>query len=290
MHCPNCGNKIDDNDKFCRSCGKSLLSNENEIVIDNNTATQTDNSATQPPYCTNCGESVGSLKICPHCQMKTKKNYKKYCRCCGGMLDTKCFCANCRSYSKKSFVEVFINILSYFLIAFCYYVGLLWVVANQKPIHGGCIILLTLVVHVLLYKYNCKLLFNKTRKSKSVFICICILCYAFAVLFASNFIANRTSDSYNAIMYSENIVKQKLKNPESMIINNSTVEDTFLDVENNVNYFIINVDYSAQNGFGGYNREEETIYVRVYRDNGIVEKISVLEYAENEINCSKLIQ
>ena len=75
-----------------------------------------------------------------------------------------------------------------------------------------------------------------------------------------------------------------------MIINNSMVEDTFLDVENNVNYFIISVDYSAQNGFGGYNRKEEKVYVRVYKDNGRIEKISIFEYAENEMNCSKPIQ
>lgn len=293
MYCSNCGNKIDDNDKFCRSCGKSVLSNANEIVVEDNTVTQADSSATQPPYCTNCGKSVGPLKICPSCHLKTKKSYKKYCRYCGGIITENKKCKDCGSPGKISFAETiirfFITIL--FVVNYVYAAGCIFVA--KMIVEGITVLIGTLLVHIFIYRkksiqnIKIKLLHKNARKTKLSLIYVGVFFSMFLILILSAAVSDSPlgnfSNNSQAVSYSENIVRKTLKNPSSMKINKSKVEESFT-TDDGWTYYKVVIDYSAQNGFGGYNRDTEEIYVRSLQYSGIIEQISATEYVSTRLS------
>lgn len=78
-------------------------------------------------------------------------------------------------------------------------------------------------------------------------------------------------------MYIENSIKATLKNPNSFSIN-SISERAEPIIGDKYTYYIVSVDYSAQNGFGGYNREQELYYVKATNDGKTVSSISEYEY------------
>jgi len=84
--------------------------------------------------------------------------------------------------------------------------------------------------------------------------------------------------------YIGDTIKATLKNPNSLIINSiSEKVDTITDDE--YSYYIVDVDYSAQNGFGGYNREQKVYYAKCSNDGKAVSIISDVEYYNATDEC-----
>ena len=71
---------------------------------------------------------------------------------------------------------------------------------------------------------------------------------------------------------------QNFKNPNSLQINNTDIGNEFDDEE--YYYYKIIVDYSAQNGFGGYNRDAFEVVVKVNKATRQAIPIDFAEYVE----------
>ena len=97
---------------------------------------------------------------------------------------------------------------------------------------------------------------NKVRKVKNTFatllLLICILfCYSCDVLGFTNY-------DTQAISIAKQLVGNDLKNPYSAVWNDVRVE-----MKDDYNRYIVYVDVSAQNGFGGYNRHQYYVGFRI---------------------------
>lgn len=290
MYCSNCGNKIDDNDKFCRSCGNSVSNTRTEIVAENNIDTQKENTTTQPPYCTNCGKSIGSLKICPNCHLKTKKSYKKYCRYCGGIIGENKKCSDCDTSGTMTFIERVVRLILAVILAFFYILAFSLVVGGNT-VAGFILFIATLLTQIFLYrkkqihKFKTKLVNSKNKKVKFSLIYACvpfalILGFLISGMVSVSPLGNDLTTKSQAISYSQQLIRENLKNPDSLKVHSSTVLDDFSD--ENTNYYEVKIDYSAQNGFGGYNRKQETIYVKVFKYGGSAIQISGTEYVSKK--------
>lgn len=67
-------------------------------------------------------------------------------------------------------------------------------------------------------------------------------------------------------LYAEEDIKSVLKNPQSLMINNLTFNEDPIEIDGCC-YCNFDVDFSAQNGFGGYDREVITYYLCYESDN-----------------------
>ena len=74
-------------------------------------------------------------------------------------------------------------------------------------------------------------------------------------------------------------MKAKLKNPESFQLHSILVKYEF-EYED-YHYYSVSIDYSAQNGFGGYNRDDDyDIYLKVNNDTDKPKEIYYTEYSD----------
>lgn len=74
----------------------------------------------------------------------------------------------------------------------------------------------------------------------------------------------------------ESTLKGRLKNPESLQVHSTDLDSTY---EDDNNYFCtIAVDYSAQNGFGGYNRDILISYLQISKTAGSVTELDKVSY------------
>lgn len=62
--------------------------------------------------------------------------------------------------------------------------------------------------------------------------------------------------------FTTEVLRSQLKNPQSLQVHSITVEPGYHEDDENC-YFAVIIDYSAQNGFGGYNRETWESYVQL---------------------------
>ncbi len=286
MYCSKCGNKIEDNDKFCRSCGNSIIIT-NDKPVDSSVPTPLTSTQTSAPFCTNCGEAVGKSKICPRCHLKTKKNYKKYCRYCGGTVGEKKKCSVCGSLARISVIETIVRFFITALMVFFYLFALGDIFLNKQIVVGLITLIGTLVIHIFVYrkkqikKFKTKLVHKKARKLLLSLIYVGIFIGLIAVPLIgtalNNSVIGEYVDNSRVISYSENIIRQTLKNPSSMKINNSSVEESFT-TDDNWTYYKVVVDYSAQNEFGGYGRNTKEIYVRSFEYADIIQQVSATDY------------
>lgn len=72
-------------------------------------------------------------------------------------------------------------------------------------------------------------------------------------------------------------LKDRLKNPESLQIHSAILEED--PYEDDLVYFcMVAVDYSAQNGFGGYNRDTLKSYIRIVKSTGTITELDRASY------------
>lgn len=80
-----------------------------------------------------------------------------------------------------------------------------------------------------------------------------------------------------AITAVETSLKDRLKNPESLQIHNIITESD--SYEDDLVYFCaVEVDYSAQNGFGGYNRDTLKSYIKIAKSTGTITELDETSY------------
>lgn len=84
--------------------------------------------------------------------------------------------------------------------------------------------------------------------------------------------------------YIEDTIKATLKNPNSLIIN-SISEKVAPVTDDEYSYYIVDVDYSAQNGFGGYNREQKVYYAKCTNSGKTVSILSDVDYFNATDEC-----
>lgn len=91
--------------------------------------------------------------------------------------------------------------------------------------------------------------------------------------------SNTSADpDYVAKAYAESVLKNNLKNPQSLQVHSTKIT---VDFEyDNYHFYNITIDYSAQNGFGGYNRDNYDVLVKVSKSTNIASKASLDEYGD----------
>lgn len=82
----------------------------------------------------------------------------------------------------------------------------------------------------------------------------------------------------------EEEIKSILKNPNSLIVNNICESAEAVEDADNC-YYQITVDYSAQNGFGGYNRDTAVYYIKAVKSTRLISEIPENEYVDNVNNA-----
>lgn len=79
-----------------------------------------------------------------------------------------------------------------------------------------------------------------------------------------------------AVAAVETALKDHLKNPESLQIHSNNIDDRYED--DSACFYTIVVDYSAQNGFGGYNRDTLKSYIRIDKSVGAITELDGASY------------
>ena len=215
-------------------------------------------------YCGNCGQKT-SKKICPHCGNNARKA-NRFCKWCGNEVDPNAVvCPNCHEKQKEGFGAKLAKLLS---VALAVIFVILAVAFIQE---GGAVSAVCFVVAAILLLPAVKSAIKKATFGKkgvrtlltfgrSVAIVVAIIA-AFSLLPESEPAANKVYKDVAteaALQVFHNEVN--LKNESSFVLNDSKV--TYVDNYNdNPNLALVTVvlDYSAQNGFGGMNRDTYTV-------------------------------
>lgn len=122
---------------------------------------------------------------------------------------------------------------------------------------------------------------NKTKSVVIYRIIGILLLISILVLSFSSCIFNHKTDGgikkAGLTSYITTIMRDKLKNPESFQLHHVLVMNEFENKD--YTYYSVSIDYSAQNGFGGYNRDEDyTLRFKVHNKTDKVYEISYTEY------------
>lgn len=117
----------------------------------------------------------------------------------------------------------------------------------------------------------------KVIRSICLFLVLVVLCGALSGCYDQNKnTTNQKSSTQDAIAHDvEDYIKSYLKNPQSLQINDLVFHEYPIEIENRY-YSSLDVDFSAQNGFGGYDREVVTYYI--CHENGVSRSLSRREY------------
>ena len=241
MFCKKCGNQLDDNAMFCPNCGEKCSADVDAVVEQNKNESQK----------LSMGERL--LRI--------------------------------------------LNIATIVITAFVSFINF-----ASENIVGGIITVLIpilLIVFVFRKKQMSKIKNKIASVSARKWVVTLIYLLLPAVMFASIGISTafESSDAGNdtvevgntpvdyksiAMEFAERNVetdlKSSLKNPNSLQINGYSVYSRF-ETENYW-YYSIAVDYSAQNGFGGYNRDNYKVSLKINKNSNLASKVTDQEYAD----------
>lgn len=99
----------------------------------------------------------------------------------------------------------------------------------------------------------------KMKKSKSKMFLIGMIVLGLAFMLACS---SYSSEELTAVTAAKQEIKETLRNPNTVQWNSVSIYD-----EDANHQYIVEVDYSAQNAFGGYNRSTEYVFIRTYPDN-----------------------
>lgn len=237
-------------------------------------------------YCTNCG-CESNKKVCIQCGVKNKKLHN-YCYFCGNALDPNAvICPNCKEYiklPKKSFIlDIILLLFSLFTFLLFFTLKETFKISFSKSyffIILSIILALPAVKNIIRkYLYNKSSLLKKSINIGRYVLIIALAFASFAVFPTKeiNSATNALNEELSKPVFSEedavnaavNVFhnKIKLKNEDSFTINGTKVTELPPD-ENRIEQVWVEIDYSAQNGFGGYNRETKTIILEYNTESG----------------------
>ena len=127
---------------------------------------------------------------------------------------------------------------------------------------------------------------NNRGKQSSVFRKCWILLITSLLLFSlssclltTNSKSDKPKQKASISSHITSIMEDKLKNPESFQLHSVLVKNEF--EHDGYRYFSVSIDYSAQNGFGGYNRDDDyDFYFKVDNDTDKAKEIYYTEYSD----------
>ena len=227
-----------------------------------------------------------------------------YCEKCGTQLnDNALFCSNCGEkcsaainitepptlVKKKTFGgEKFLRFINIVAIIFTMFIGVINLLVSN--IVGGIIMVLSTMLLIIfvfrkkqITKIKDKLVNFKACKLTIVVIYLLLPVVMFTSVGIGNSFEDGNSSSSNpdtiAVSYAESVLKGRLKNPDSLQIHSSKI---YVDFEyGNYHYYSITIDYSAQNGFGGYNRDNDyDVLVKVSKATNKASEATTEEYLD----------
>ena len=217
-------------------------------------------------YCTNCGKE-SSKRVCPHCGVKAGKTHH-FCAWCGTELDEHSeVCPNCKERVRPRKIGMIVSLLFILLFVFLAEYSL----AFEKNGTTNYLALFIAAVGVLLWLPPVKQLLMKIthdkRKLRPILnIARVVLCFALVVAMSSAMEGSKSKFVQSPTEVAVEIFHQEvtLKNEDSFVLNDSHVTT---EKWSNGRYFItVVLDYSAQNGFGGMNRDTYTVTL-IYDEN-----------------------
>lgn len=223
-------------------------------------------------YCTSCGAMSGR-KICKACGVKENKEHK-YCGWCGAPLnENAAVCTNCGMKVKPNrLFNVIGTIVGIFLllIAALSSLSILAIGSIEMRISAYFIYISTLAfAGILCFPFadrQIKAVFLGKKFARQIAPLVRIVLVVVLVMVANKsatYAIVNQQYSVNSTIALEAAVtvfheKVQLKNEDSFTLNDYkvVVDDRPYKGQDNLHYIMVNLDYSAQNGFGGNNRTD----------------------------------
>lgn len=219
-------------------------------------------------YCTNCG-TENTKKICNSCGVKINKTHK-YCGYCGKEINENAvICTACGKSIKPTVKDKIFNILGWIFALFFIFLAIPSIENSDYlgiAFCFGAAIISTPIIGKLLKKIF------KGKLSTIIRIVLIIVCFACSLEFSQDVqfeIYQEDATAAAEVVFHEEV---NLKNEASFVINDSKVTYETEDYTKKVDYAadtyktypnvrLVNVviDYSAENGFGGTNRDTYTV-------------------------------
>lgn len=228
-----------------------------------------------------------------------------YCKYCGNELeDSSLFCNKCgkaqaepvqSSKKKKNKVKLslkekgirFTSCISLIVIYLIAITTTIYLLAYGGGVVPGLLIFAAALVYqlTLFKKERIKAITNIAKNSVRRLVIVTVYFILPITLLVGSFeysyyviIGN---SSAVAQRYVENTLKSNLKNPQSLQIHDIEFKNELEDKDNK--YFHVEIEYSAQNSFGGYNRDTYIKYVQVVKNTGDAYEISQQEFKNKSI-------
>ena len=223
-------------------------------------------------YCTSCGEKSGH-KICKSCGVKENKEHK-YCGWCGAPLnESAAVCTNCGMKVKPNrLLNAIGTIIGIFLLLFAALISLNILGIGTVKMHIAALfisIAALVIAGVLCFPFadrQIKAVSLGNKLARQIAPLARIVLIVVLVMVANKSATYAIVDpqySVNSTVALEAAVtvfheKVQLKNEDSFTVNDYkvVVDDRPYKGQDNLRYIMVNLDYSAQNGFGGNNRTD----------------------------------
>lgn len=230
-------------------------------------------------YCTNCG-AASSKKVCMSCGVK-KNSTHKYCEFCGAELAEKAaICTNCKESVKGE--PIFWNIIN-ILVSIPLMAVLFMAIGEGQPILViGCLLLSILLCLPFIKTVIRKATIGKKgmRKILKLVRNLAVVLFFFIGMVnlqeieVEHIVYNGNATAAAEVVFHEEV---HLKNESSYVLNGSDVKwqtTPYNDVEGSPWRLVwVTLDYSAQNGFGGTNRNTYTVEMLFNMNTGTYHRI-----------------
>ena len=212
-------------------------------------------------FCTNCGKET-SKKICEHCGVR---HYDTNCFCswCGTELDANAaICLNCQEKTKPGKFSKIGKLLGVLVAILCFFFGIAYIgdgvyVATAAAVVAGLLALpfiKSLLWKITFRKKTLRVLLNGLRIVLVVALVVTsLILYTNLSPDAENKVYKDVATDLALDVFHREVT---LKNESSFVLNDSTVtvQDSY-NGDDTIALVTVTLDYSAQNGFGGMNRE-----------------------------------
>lgn len=219
-------------------------------------------------YCTNCG-AENTKKICHSCGAKNNKAHK-FCGYCGGEIkENAVICTECGKSIKPTAKDKIFYIIGWVFSLFFVFLSTASFGTSDYLSIVLCLIAALLSTPIVgnLFKKVIKSKFATVIRIVLVVVCfICVLEFGADVSFE---IYQEQATAAAEVVFHEEV---NLKNEASFVINGSKVTYETEDYKKKVDYaadtyktypnvrlVTVVIDYSAENGFGGTNRDTYTV-------------------------------
>lgn len=225
-------------------------------------------------YCTSCGET-GDAKICESCGVArgTKHNYCGWCK--SEIKEGAAICLECKERVKVTKGVRLRKVLDILIAMFLLYLSVVAFTDDAKKTSSYLIAIILLCLAIFHLPYFRELIKRKTIGNKKKRIAIHaikgIVCF---IIFINAMASSEIEVTYSVattpatkaavVVFHEEVT---LKNVDSFVVNDSVVRAGEPNEEGVVTV-TVTIDYSAQNGFGGLNRDNKDIKLLFSTESG----------------------